>query len=1202
MVKLLVFPFSKLTNKYHMRKTFLTIVVFLFAMAVNAQEWVGVSKNSPTKIQEKLLSSSEESIIIDVNVSGFYKETVKTSQGEMLVISGEDMATMPIKGAPNLPMYPISMIVGDQAEMEVSVIKSEYVDFENVEVAPSKGNFSRQINPDDVPYTYGDMYQEDAFYPAQQALLGDPYILRDFRGQNVMVYPYSYNPVTKTLRVYTYLRIEAKKVSDNGVNQKLNRKRNNSVSPEFNASYKRRFINYPLNEKRYSFLEEEGEMLIVCVDKYAEALQPLVEWKNISGRPTSLVKLSETGNDLKEYIKSYYAENPEFVYLLLVGEHDNLPAHPMNGGRSDNYFGMLEGDDYYEEVMVGRLSVNSVSDAVNQVNKIIHYECDIDETATWLSTAAGVAAKEGQGHYGEIDYEHMDFIRDTLLNYTYTEVSQYYANVNYPSSPQMVVDFSKGLGLINYCNHGSPESWAVANFTTKEVHRLTNDNKLPFIWSVACNNGQFDYDECFAEAWMRATNPNTGGLTGAIGGMFSWISQSWNPPMYAQDEMVAILTEWREGYKHTLGGASCNGNMFMMDMDPFEGPETHNTWILFGDPSLMIRTDVPKPLNVTLPQPDMFIGMTSLNIGAEADYGIATLSMNGKVLASSPIKDGMANLTFEPLTEEGTAKLVVIGYNRVTEKMDLKVIPAEAPYLIHTDHEFYAENGQLEYGKTADVSVKIKNVGKQSTENIIVTLTSKSDYVTMTKDETQIVSINANEEINLDKAFTVSVKPDVPDKTKIEFIVTCSNGDDTWTTMFYEYAYAPVFAVNSINVMPNVPQSGEKATLEIKFTNIGNATAYNVLTEVYSSSSDIEFEKVSVVTEEIKAGETCTATMDFNVASSVLQGTVFDVVATVNADYSTATEYYELKVGFTGDDFETGDFSAQEWKIEGEGVWVIDSIKPYEGKYCVKSDNVSNNKYTRMKVQVDVVADGPLTFFVKTSSELYYDKLEFLVNSLAYHEWSGETDWVQYTHQLKKGSYTLEWRYRKDSSTSEGEDRAYVDNIVFPPVCVVRMLDAVSGLKYNINNENLTLSWNAVENATEYLIRRDGELIATQTTTEFNDNVSDNIVTYTIVAKNGENYSEPAFISVDPNEKSGENVLDYEMNRISVYPNPTSGIVFVELDTNFDAVVYNYQGQVMYKRYDNYGNLDLSDLRSGVYFLEIRMDDKVMVEKIIIDK
>ena len=32
-------------------------------------------------------------------------------------------------------------------------------------IAPSKGNFSRLIMPEDVPYTFNKTYQVDAFYP-----------------------------------------------------------------------------------------------------------------------------------------------------------------------------------------------------------------------------------------------------------------------------------------------------------------------------------------------------------------------------------------------------------------------------------------------------------------------------------------------------------------------------------------------------------------------------------------------------------------------------------------------------------------------------------------------------------------------------------------------------------------------------------------------------------------------------------------------------------------------------------------------------------------------------------------------------------------------------------------------------------------------------------------------------------------------------
>ena len=81
--------------------------------------------------------------------------------------------------------------------------------------------------------------------------------------------------------------------------------------------------------------------------------------------------------------------------------------------------------------------------------------------------------------------------------------------------------------------------------------------------------------------------------------------------------------------------------------------------------------------------------------------------------------------------------------------------------------------------------------------------------------------------------------------------------------------------------------------------------------------------------------------MDFSVASSITIGSVYEVLCSVNSDYATGKKSYEMKVGLMGDNFETGDFSANDWKIEtnsnGKGTWVIDSLNAYEGKYCVIS-------------------------------------------------------------------------------------------------------------------------------------------------------------------------------------------------------------------------------------------------------------------------
>lgn len=1188
-----------------MKRLALILVVFLFnIIGVDAQEWIGVDNAVPVKIQERLVSSSEEEVIIDVKVGGFYKGKVATPQGNQFIISGDEMAQMLEAGAPDLPLYAIPIIIGDKAEMKVSVIKSKYVDFENIEVAPSKGNFSRKINPDDVPYVYGDMYQKDEFFPSQPMSLEKPYIIRDFRGQNLMVYPYAYNPITKTLRVYTELTFSVKKISDNGINKKVSSRRDNVITSEFDASYKRRFINYK-NDSR-GFMVDEGEMLVVCADKYMKSVQPLIDWKNISGRPTTVVASSVTGKDenLRAYLVEYYNNNPKLTFVLLIGEFADIISHSMNGGLSDNYFGMLEGDDFYEEVFVGRLSVKNDEDVKNQINKIIYYERDIDETASWLSNGAGVAAKEGRGHYNEYDYVHVDYIRDTLLNYTYTDISQHYDKVNEPTLNDLISRFNEGVGIINYCNHGTIDGWRVTGFNNDNVHQLTNDYKLPFIWSVACDNGRFNTGECFAEAWMRATNPETGAPTGAIGGMFATILQPWLPPMYGQDEMVRILSEHREGYKHTLAGASCNGNMYVLDISKdADSEETHNTWILFGDPSMMLRTKAPEKMNVTIEPTFLQIGMTSLVVNADTDFGIATLSVNNKAVASAYIENGTANITFPELSEVGKAQVVVIGYNKVTEIVDINVMPTEGAYIIVDSYNINQEDAQIDCNEYIDLSFNVKNIGVESASDITLELSTSSEYVEII-DNTEIVTkIELDEMLSLEKAFRFYVSADVPNHETINFVLTCTDKIGTYQIPFSIDAYAPEFALNEITILPNnIVKPGETATLKLAFDNIGNSTAYDVLTELFVGSSDVEFENTTLLTEEVAAGETFFVTTDFTVSSSAILSSVYEIIYSVGTKYNTLKSEYNLLIGTITENFESGDFSSYDWIQTADNAWVIDNTNAYEGTYCAKSAIIGHNQMSVMEIEIDVITSGYIKFYRKVSSELDTDYLAFFVDGREKNRWSGEVPWDVYSYKLSKGKHTLQWRYIKGADTSEGNDRAAVDMVSFPPHSVIKHLDAIENLKAMKQDDNtLALTWDASENADEYIVRRDGEIVSTQSETSYNENVSEGIFTYSVVARSGDLYSAPAFVIFDSNKKSTESVNDFVTEKISVYPNPTSGMLYVKSDS-FDAVVYNYQGQIVMRKNNNEGQIDLSDLTTGIYFLEIREGNNVMIEKIILTK
>jgi hypothetical protein len=46
--------------------------------------------------------------------------------------------------------------------------------------------------------------------------------------------------------------------------------------------------------------------------------------------------------------------------------------------------------------------------------------------------------------------------------------------------------------------------------------------------------------------------------------------------------------------------------------------------------------------------------------------------------------------------------------------------------------------------------------------------------------------------------------------------------------------------------------------------------------------------------------------------------------------------------------------------------------------------------------------------------------------------WSGEEDWSEVSFPVDEGIRTFEWTYSKDGSDSEGDDTAWIDDIVFP--------------------------------------------------------------------------------------------------------------------------------------------------------------------------
>jgi hypothetical protein len=783
---------------------------------------------------------------------------VKTDYGVAYVVNTPKAPNILELGSPDLIYLTGSIIIPERGSMDIEVIPGEFEEFFNIEIAPSKGVLTRDLNPEDVPYLKGKVYQENAFYPGELASLRDPYILRDFRGQSIDVFPVQYNPVSKTLRVYSNLTVIVKPSGKPGVNEMQSNRQISRVDREFSDIYKRMFLNY--NKSRYPILEEEGDLLIICFDSFMDAMQPFVNWKRTIGRKTTIVPKSEAGSTsaaIKSFVVDFY-NDPEnnLTHLLLVGDAPQIPAGVISGsGDSDNFYGYITGNDSYNELFVGRFSAETVAHVETQVQRMIEYERDITTDDAWLNIGMGIARNEGtgSGHNGENDYVHMDFIRDTLLNFTYETVYREYdgnvPGVTNTTAAQISNGINNGVSIINFCNHGSETGWSVANYSITHVNALTNVGKLPFIWSVACVNGNFVTNFCFAEAWLRATH--NGEPTGAIGTMMSTINQPWQPPMTGQDEMVGILAEgFPNNIKRTFGGTSINGSMKMLDVHGTSGKQTHDTWVLFGDPTLMVRTDIPMDMIVSH-NPTLFLGSTTFTVSCDTDDAIVAVSYEddeGEVhlLASAIVQDGSALVEFEePITEPVDLVIAITAFNKVTYLGTVSAVPADEPYVILKSFETTVSP---DFGQVVGINVILENISEDpyTASAVEATITSVNEYVNIIDNSVLAGTIIPGEIATLNGAFSIEIADNVPNQNPMIFIITITgeyDGDDyQWAQNFVIKANAPVLGIGNLTIddggegVPNYLEPGESAQVVLTLTNTGKAAAQGVSAWITAAS------------------------------------------------------------------------------------------------------------------------------------------------------------------------------------------------------------------------------------------------------------------------------------------------------------------------------------------------------------------------------
>ena len=145
--------------------------------------------------------SSEEmklDFTTDFTISVVEKDGVKYS-----MINGAGSTVTNLEGYAEIPFHSTTVQLKDDKNV---TMKYSSVDYEDIvldhPLLPSRGTIFRNQDPSTIPYEIASESIKDEWYPGKVSEITDPFILRDVRGTNVLVYPYQYNAKTNTLRVH----------------------------------------------------------------------------------------------------------------------------------------------------------------------------------------------------------------------------------------------------------------------------------------------------------------------------------------------------------------------------------------------------------------------------------------------------------------------------------------------------------------------------------------------------------------------------------------------------------------------------------------------------------------------------------------------------------------------------------------------------------------------------------------------------------------------------------------------------------------------------------------------------------------------------------------------------------------------------------------------------------------------------------------
>ena len=595
----------------------LALSAVLLLVSLSAAEIVYRSETSAGAVT--LLESSGSSRVLEFNLPAL--EVIEASASEFgegvtfrIPMNGGIMGQV---GSPDLPVIRRMVLVPPAGDIEVEVLQQETQPLGLYSIVPFQQPPTYSGGPQ--PYRINsDLYSASAPFPSTPVEVESVEILRDIRIAWVSFCPVSYDPATGQVDIVTSAMVSVTDTEEPGENE----------LPRAFSGYTRSFERIYEEVIGVGDIQDtdliDGSYVFIGSDESIDLAEELISWKKQKGYDVEIGLLSEIGStsgEIDTWLENAYSDWPNPPeYVMLVGDDEVIPSPQYSGDythAADNEFAAI-GSSVLPSMHIGRVSGNDTDDLAYVTWKIREHEMSPYQPGPdWFMYGFSMACTDFEAPEEALRL-HQLFMANAIDSDFYCAA----LGGTTPSKSQVVADINEGRGVISYIGHGDINSWITTGFSISDISSLTNGRKMPWVFTIGCQNGEFDGSYCFCEGFLsEGTEADPKGAITVMG------SSTYTPVGPGDTLQVHTFRGYfteeihHLGAAHTWGKTKCNehfggsGEDMIMMAHVFGCPETdiyndtaplsmlsnsHSSTISTGDFDVLVTDDSKAPVEGAL--------------------------------------------------------------------------------------------------------------------------------------------------------------------------------------------------------------------------------------------------------------------------------------------------------------------------------------------------------------------------------------------------------------------------------------------------------------------------------------------------------------------------------------------------------------------------------------------------------------------------